>query len=71
MTALPSIGGSLSRLRISSSFSRHASNVPEAMPVIVAVEQPAMAGQRVALNPPVVEEPHVGPELLAAAGFAG
>lgn len=28
-----------------------------------------MAGQRVALNSPIVEEPHIGPELLPAGGL--
>ena len=33
---------------------------------VFSVQQPAMTRERVALNPPVVKEPHVGPELLAA-----
>jgi hypothetical protein len=38
------------------------------MTLVSPVQQPAMARQRVALNPPLVKEPFVGSELLAAGG---
>ena len=39
-------------------------------PMVRSIEQAIVTSDRVALNAIVVEEPHVGPELLAAHGLA-
>jgi hypothetical protein len=39
------------------------------MAMIVSVEQAAVAGDRVALDPPIMKEPPVVPELFPASGF--